>query len=77
MALTGAVLNLAGRTEMIELSPLYNYPLNLQEQIPPERRLENLDGVVTLRYDSRSQAAGELKKTTARGRILDWLRERI
>ena len=76
MALTGAVLNLAGRTEMIELSPLYNYPLNLQEQIPPERRLESLDGVVTLRYDSRSRA-GELKKTTPRGKIFDWLKERI
>jgi len=58
---------------MTELPEAYNYPLNLQAQIPAERRLTTLDGLTTLRYDEGETVAGLLEKSGLSGTKVDWL----
>ena len=72
-ALAGAVLVSVGREAMTELPEAYNYPLNLQAQIPAERRLTTLDGLTTLRYDEGETVAGLLEKSGLSGTKVDWL----
>jgi hypothetical protein len=72
-ALAGAVLTSLGREEMTELPDAYNYPLNLHDQIPAERRLTTLDGLMTLRYDEGDKVAALLEKSGLSGTKVDWL----
>jgi hypothetical protein len=73
-ALAGAVLVGLRREEMSELPEVYNYPLNLHDQIPADRRLTTLDGLATLRYDEGEKVAGLLEQSGLNGTRVDWLR---
>jgi hypothetical protein len=51
-ALSGALVKRIGRNEMTLLSDRYNYPLFFKEMYGAEREFDDIDGVVTLRYES-------------------------
>lgn len=76
-ALAGALLAILPKEEMVELPETYNYPLNLHDAIPAERRLAGLDGLITLRYDEGARVAGFIKKSGLTGKMVDWLLARF
>jgi len=51
VALTGAVLNNLGRTEMIELSNKYNYPIFFKEMFGAKRDFHDITNAVTIRSE--------------------------
>ena len=51
VALTGAILRHLGRTEMVELSDRFNYPIFFEQMFGAKRVFDDLTGVVTLRYE--------------------------
>jgi hypothetical protein len=48
---TGILLQNLKADEMLEFSPKINYPLHLQEDIPPDQRPALIDELVTVRYE--------------------------
>lgn len=50
-ALTGAILNVAKRKEIIELPDRYNFPLFFADMYGGLSEFDDITGVVTLRYD--------------------------
>jgi len=50
--LTGVILSKVRRDELQELPFSYNYPLHLYNEAPPDRRPENLNELVTVRYEA-------------------------
>jgi hypothetical protein len=76
-ALAGAVLITLPRAAMVELPEDYNYPLNLHEAIPAERRRADLDGLVTLRYDEGARVPELIHASGLRGKLVDWLLSRF
>ncbi len=51
VALTGAVLNNLDRSEMIELSSRYNYPIFFKEMYGAKRDFHDITGAVTIRSE--------------------------
>lgn len=72
-ALAGALLAALPKTEMTELPETYNYPLNLHDRIPAERRPSSLDGLITLRYDDSARVTGLIRKSGISGKLAEWL----
>jgi hypothetical protein len=75
----GAVLNLLGRGEMVQLSDSYNYPIFFERMYGGARRFDSLDGVVTMRHDVFFQNPmpgwdGKLKGPV---KTISWLKERF
>ena len=78
-ALAGAVLNLLGKQEMVQLSDLYNYPLFFKETRGAAREFDTINDVVTLRYESffRNPPRGWEKKLKGPPAAVSWLKERF
>ena len=74
-ALVGAVLNLAGKDEMIRLSDKINYPLFFKEMFGAEHEYNDLTNVTTLRYDIyfRNPAPDWVSRLSGPENILNWL----
>ena len=78
-ALVGAILNLADRDEMVELSRWYNYPLFFREMYGASRAFDTIDRVVTLRYDVyfRDPAPDWPERLKGPPDTIDWLAGRL
>ena len=50
--LTGTIQSMLEQVELFALSPIYNYPLHLHEEIPDDQRVGRIDDLVTIRYEN-------------------------
>jgi hypothetical protein len=75
-ALAGTVLGALEPAAMRELSPRVAYPLHMQADYPPERRVERLDDLVTTRYDVFFGDPDWERKLPAGDALRDWIGER-
>lgn len=78
-ALVGAVLNTLKRSEMVELSASYNYPIFFEQQWDATRTFGSIAEVITLRYDvyfrnPDPQWAAKLNGPADR---VEWLRQHL
>jgi hypothetical protein len=78
-ALTGAILNLLARDEMVQLSDRYNYPIFFKEMYGADEEFDTLTGVVTLRYDVffRKPAPDWSAKLKGPAETVSWLKARL
>jgi hypothetical protein len=78
-ALVGAVLNLIDRSEMIELSENYNYPIFFHQQWEAEKAFDSIDDIITLRYDVyfRNPDPEWSNKLKGPAHIVSWLKQRL
>jgi hypothetical protein len=78
-ALVGAILNLADRDEMMELSRWYNYPLFFREMYGASQAFDTIDRVITLRYDVyfRDPAPDWPERLKGPAETIDWLAGRL
>jgi hypothetical protein len=75
-ALAATVLTCLRREETLELSPDYNYPLNLDLEYPVTNRPRSLDEVTLLRHDLFWRDPDYRGLSRDDSRILRWLSER-
>lgn len=71
--LSALVARRAGRDRTRLLPPDYNYPLNLHERVPADRRARTLDELTLPVYEE----APDLRKLAAAGPLRDWLAPRL
>jgi hypothetical protein len=78
-ALTGAILNLLKKDEMVELSDRYNYPVFFKEMYGGDKEFDTIDGVATMSYDIYFQNPGPNWATKLKGpaETVSWLKERF
>jgi hypothetical protein len=78
-ALVGAALNSIEKKEMTELSDKINYPIFFKEMFGSDNEYDNLEGVVTLRYDFyfRNPAPDWQKRLKGPGETISWLSEKL
>jgi hypothetical protein len=78
-ALVGAVLNTLKRSEMVELSEQYNYPLFFKEMFGAVDEFTSVDEIATLRYDVYFRDPAPDWHTKLRGPAdrIEWLRQRL
>ncbi|NIP43897.1 MAG: hypothetical protein GWO41_00965 [candidate division Zixibacteria bacterium] len=79
VALVGAVLNNVEEKEMSELSDSVNYPIFFKEMFGADHEYDDLNGVVTLRYDYyfRNPAPDWQKKLRGPEEIISWLSDKL
>jgi hypothetical protein len=71
--LSALVARRAGRERIRLLPPDYNYPLNLHDRVPEDRRARALDELTLPVYEE----APDLRKLAAAGPLGDWLDPRL
>lgn len=76
-ALAGNILTKIGRAEMLELPPTYNYPLNLADKYPPDKKPQSLDNLMMFRHDGRFTTAEDFAKVDDGSKIIAWLKQRL
>ncbi|HEQ98168.1 MAG TPA: hypothetical protein ENO22_02360 [candidate division Zixibacteria bacterium] len=78
-ALVGAALNNLKKDQMIELSEGVNYPVFFKEMFGAEHEYDDLNGVVTLRYDHyfRNPAPDWQEKLRGPEEIISWLADKL
>ena len=76
-ALAGAILGSLGKEATVELPDVYNYSLNLHDQVPSGRRPATLEGFITLRYDESGRVAGFIEKSGLNDNLAKWLLSRF
>lgn len=78
-ALTGAILNQLKPEEMTELSARVNYPIFFKAMFGAVEEFDNLDGVVTLRYDAyfRNPDPNWAEKLRGEPTRIEWLKLRL
>ena len=76
-ALVGAVLNILHKSDMQELPPTYNYPLNLADDYPPDKKPKSLDELVMFRHDIMFSDPETKDKVKDTSQIFSWLKERF
>jgi hypothetical protein len=57
------------------LPPVYSYPYNLQEQVPPERRARRMDDLVCLAHEYRSLDPEQIIDIEISETLRSWLKE--
>jgi hypothetical protein len=79
VALACGVLNTIGEDDMIRLSDKINYPMFFKEMFGADHEYDDLNDVVTLRYDVyfRNPAPDWSEKLNAPDDIIVWLKERL
>ncbi|MDH4157727.1 MAG: hypothetical protein OEW00_10680 [candidate division Zixibacteria bacterium] len=78
-ALVGAVMHALGKEAMIELSEQYNYPIFFKKMYGAEAEFDNIEDIVTLRYDvyfsnPEPDWSDQLKGPA---KVLTWMKERL
>lgn len=58
------------------LPPAYNYPYNLHDRVPPEKRPPALDDLVCLTYEGRSLRPADVTDVAIREPLRSWLATR-
>jgi len=78
-ALVGAVLNTIDRSQMIELSDRYNYPIFFDIMFGADQPFDSLNNVVTLRYDYyfRNPEPNWEDKLIGDKEIIGWIKSRL
>lgn len=76
-ALAGNILTKTTRARIIELPPTYNYPLNLADKYPPDKKPVSLDSLTMFRHDGTFTTAEQLAKVDDGSKILAWLKQRL
>jgi hypothetical protein len=59
------------------LPPSYNYPFNLQERVPADRRASALNEVITFTYEDRSINPDEISGIEVKEPLRSWLETRF
>lgn len=75
--LSGVVLNMFERNELLELPETVNYPLNLHLECPAEHRPSLLNDLSTCRYEGIEDLQNALKAIPAEESLKSWLNERL
>jgi hypothetical protein len=78
-ALSGAIVKRLGRSEMAPLPDGYNYPLFFEKRYDADKAFDDLDGVVTLRYESsfKNPAPDWSAKLKGPAATVSWLEKRL
>ncbi len=61
---------------LLILPPVYNYPYNLHQSIPAERRVKSLNDLTSLVYENRSLNPREIGDIEIHGPLYKWLIQR-
>lgn len=75
--LTGTILSMLDQVDLQALSPTYNYPLHLHEEIPGEQRAESIDDLVTVRYEDTFQQPGWQDALPFSEELAGWISSRL
>lgn len=75
--LSGCILSHIKKTELLELSPKYNYTLNLYQQIPEEKRVQKLNDLITVRYDQFNRPQFWMALIDMDEPLRSWISERF
>ena len=76
--LSAVILVLLDKTEMLELPPTVNYPLNLHHsEMPPERQPKTLNELVTCRTEGIENLKANLKGVKVKEPLKGWLKEKL
>lgn len=75
--LSGVILNVFEREELLELPEVVNYPLNLHLECPTEHRPRLLNDPVTCRYEGIEDLQHALKSIPVKEPLKNWLNERL
>jgi hypothetical protein len=78
-ALSGVILNLVKKNEMVQLSDRYNYPIFFKEMYGANREFHDPNSVATLRYDVYFQhpAPDWSQKLRGPAATVSWLKDRL
>jgi len=76
-ALAGNILTKITRADMLEIPPTYNYPLNLADKYPQDKKPVSLDNLVMFRHDGIFTTAADFAKVDDGSQILAWLKQRL
>jgi hypothetical protein len=76
-ALAGNILTKIPHAQMIELPPIYNYPLNLADKYPPDKKPTSLDSLVMFRHDGIFTTVEQFAKVDDGSKIMAWLKQRL
>jgi hypothetical protein len=71
--LSGLILKMLHRNEMLELPPTYNYPVHLHGEDQTEDRPQQMDGTVVFRHEGFYRKAGWTNSFPASEALKDWL----
>jgi hypothetical protein len=71
--LTGIILSSTEPQELQELPFAYNYPLHLYHESPPDLQPQNVNDLVTIRYENQSV----LRTTSFHGPLKTWLEDHL
>ncbi len=75
--LAGTILAAMKREELVELSYLVNYPLHMHGDYPIERRLEYLNDLISVRYETFFQDTDWQNIIPVREPLKTWLEEQF
>lgn len=59
------------------LPPEYNYPYNLQDKVPEERRASAFNNLISIAYEKRSLDPDKMSDIEVRGPLKHWLKTHI
>ncbi|UCB42040.1 MAG: hypothetical protein JSV77_06080 [Dehalococcoidales bacterium] len=75
--LSGVVLSMFQKDELLELPETFNYPLHLHQEYPIEYQPQELNNLITCRYEGIEDLRNSLKAIPAEEPLKSWLDERI
>jgi hypothetical protein len=75
--LSGVVLSMFGKDELLELPETFNYPLHLHQEYPMEYRPQVLNNLITCRYEGIEDLQNSLRKIPVEEPLKSWLDERL
>ncbi len=76
-ALAGNILTKITHADMLEIPPTYNYPLNLADKYPLDKKPKSLDELTMFRHDGIFTAADDFARVEDGSQILAWLKQRL
>ena len=74
---TGVLLRMLEQNEMQELSASINYPLHLHKSIPPDLRAEDIENLVTVRYENIFDELGWHEKFSISAELVEWIEAQL
>ena len=77
VVLSGVILNVFGRDELLLLPATVNYPLNLHLECSAEYRPESLNDLTTCRYEGIENLQDALQVILVQEPLRSWLNERL
>ncbi len=75
--LSGVVLSMFSKDELLELPETFNYPLHLHQEYPIEYRPQGLNNLITCRYEGIEDLQNSLMAIRVEEPLKSWLNERL